>query len=115
MSELRSALEAVVAVDFAELPDARLEEEFGELQLARRTLDAQILRCLAEIDRRASFQVDGCLSTASWLQDRFRAGAGSARDQVRTAWALRDMHETREAFASGKLSQDAVRILAAHP
>src|SRR6266508_4219332 len=91
MSELRSALDEVAALDFAELPDGRLEEEFAELQHAMRILEAQHLRCLAEIDRRASFQADGYLSTASWLRHRFRGGAGSARDQVRTARALGDM------------------------
>jgi uncharacterized protein DUF222/HNH endonuclease len=112
MSGLRSALDEVAALDFAGLPDARLEEEFVELQHAKRALEAQHLRCLAEIDRRASFQADGYLSTASWLQHRFQGGAGSARDQVRTARALGDMPQTREAFESGELSQDAVRLLA---
>ncbi len=112
MSELRSALDEVAALDFAELPDGRLEEEFAELQHAMRILEAQHLRCLAEIDRRASFQADGYLSTASWLRHRFRGGAGSARDQVRTARALGDMPQTREAFASGEVSHDAVRLLA---
>src|SRR6266540_5249057 len=112
MSELRSALDEVAALDFAELPDGRLEEEFADLQHAMRILEAQHLRCLAEIDRRASFQADGYLSTASWLQHRFRGGAGSVRDQVRTARALGDMPQTREAFASGEVSHDAVRLLA---
>src|SRR6266545_388570 len=112
MSELRSALDEVAALDFAELPDGLLEEEFAELQHAMRILEAQHLRCLAEIDRRASFQADGYLSTASWLRHRFRGGAGSARDQVRTARALGDMPQTREAFASGEVSHDAVRLLA---
>jgi uncharacterized protein DUF222 len=113
MSELRSALDEVGALDFAQLPDGRLEEEFAELQRARRVLEAQLLRCLAEIDRRASFQADGYVSTASWLQDRYRGGAVSARDQVRTARALREMPGTEEAFTAGELSQDAVKVLAA--
>ena len=111
MSELRSALDEVAALDFAALPHGRLEEEFAELQRARRVLEAELSRCLAEIDRRAAFQSDGYLSTASWLQDKFRDGGGSARQQVRTARALREMPATREAFAAGELSQDAVRLL----
>jgi hypothetical protein len=94
MSGLRSALDEVAGLDFAALPDGRLEDEFAELQRARRVLDAQLSRCLAEIDRRASFQADGYLSTASWLRDRFRDAVGSAREQVRTARALREMPGT---------------------
>src|SRR5436190_2991408 len=101
MSGLRSALDELAVLDVPTLPDGRLEEEFAELQRARRILDAQLSRCLAEIDRRASFQSDGYLSTASWLRDRFRDGAGSAREQVRIARALRELLATREAFASG--------------
>jgi hypothetical protein len=76
VSELRSALDELAGLDLAELPDARLEEEFAEIQHARRVLEAQHLRCLAEIDWRASFQASGHLSTASWLQDRYREGPG---------------------------------------
>ncbi len=112
MSELRSALDELAALDCVELPDARLEEEFAEIQHARRVLEAQHLRYLAEIDRRANFQSEGHLSTASWLRHRFGDGGGSAREQVRTARALSQMPRTQEAFASGDLSRDVVRVLA---
>jgi len=112
MGGLRSALDEVAQLDFAELADARLEEEFAELQHANRVLEAVRLRCLAEIDRRASFQANGFISTASWLADRFRGGHGAARDEVRTARALQEMPETQAAFASGELSRESVRVLA---
>jgi len=57
----------------AELPDARLEEDFAEL------LEAERLRRLAEIDRRRIFARDGHLSAASWLVDRFRMAWDAAK------------------------------------
>jgi hypothetical protein len=111
MSELRSAVEALQAEILAELPDARIEEDFTELQRAAELIDAERLRRLAEIDRRATFRRDGHLSSASWLAGRFKMSWGHARDQVRMARALEDMPETRRAFDEGDLSISAVRAL----
>ncbi|HZB03160.1 MAG TPA: DUF222 domain-containing protein [Actinomycetota bacterium] len=69
----------------ANLPDARIEEDFTELQRAAELIDAERLRRLAEIDRRATFRRDGHLSSASWLAGRFKMSWGHARDQVRMA------------------------------
>jgi hypothetical protein len=94
-----------------DLPDARLEEDFAELQRAADLIDAERLRRLAEIDRRASYRRDGHLSAASWLASAFKVAWGAARDQVRTARALEDMPETRRALDDGELSMSAVRVL----
>jgi hypothetical protein len=63
VSELRSAIEGLRAETLPELPDARIEEDFAELQRALELLDAERLRRLAEIDRRRLFERDGHLST----------------------------------------------------
>lgn len=52
MSELLAAIEGYRAEALAELPDARLEEDFAELQRAGEALELERLRRLAEIDRR---------------------------------------------------------------
>ncbi len=111
MSELRSAVEALRSESLAELPDARLEEDFAELQHASELIDAERLRRLAEIDRRGLYQRDGHLSAASWLASRFKLTWGAARQQVRTARALEEMPEARRALAEGDLSMSAVRVL----
>ncbi|HEU4528422.1 MAG TPA: hypothetical protein VFT80_10900 [Actinomycetota bacterium] len=56
MSELRSAIELYRRDVLAELPDARLEEDFAELQRAIEQIEAERLRRLAEIDRRRCFR-----------------------------------------------------------
>ncbi len=113
MSELRSALEMLRSDTLPDMPDARLEEDFAELQRAAELIDAERLRRLAEIDRRGTYRRDGHLSAASWLASRFKVAWGSAREQVRTARALDDMPETRRAVDEGELSMSAVRVLVA--
>jgi hypothetical protein len=88
VSELRSAVETLQAEILADLPDARIEEDFAELQQAGELIDAERLRRLAEIDRRATFRRDGHLSAASWLASRFKVAWGHARNQIRMARAL---------------------------
>jgi hypothetical protein len=111
MSELRSALEMLRSDTLPDLPDARLEDDFAELQRVGELIDAERLRRLAEIDRRGRVLRDGHLSTASWLAGTFKVAWGTAREQVRTARALEDMPETRRALDEGELSMSAVRVL----
>jgi len=111
MSELRSTIESLRAEELGELPDARIEDDFGELQRASETIEVERLRRLAELDRRGIFQRDGHLSTASWLATTFRLGWGHAREQVRLARALQEMPETSRALEEGEISYSAVRLL----
>ncbi len=111
MSELRSAVEGLRSETLAELPDARIEEDFAELQRVVELLEVERLRRLAEIDRRRLFQRDGYLSVASWLATTHKVSWGAAREHVRTARALEQMPETRRALDAGELSMSAVRVL----
>lgn len=112
MNGLRSAPEELRAEDLPLLSDEAMEEGYAELQRAASALEAKRLCWLAEIDRRRTWAADGHLSTASWLSQRFRTGRGAAAADTRTARALRNMPETREALASGEVSASAVRVLA---
>ena len=55
MSELRSAVDAFRAESLPDLPDARIEEDFAELQRSVELLELERLRRLAEIGRRRLF------------------------------------------------------------
>ncbi len=65
MSGLRSAIEELRSDVLTELPDARIEEDFAELQRAAELLEIERLRRLAEIERRATYRQDGHMSAAS--------------------------------------------------
>jgi len=113
MSELRSAIDAPRAEVLAELPDARIEKDFAEIQRVVQMLEVERLRRLAEIERRRVFQRDGHLTAASWLASPYKVSWGAARESVRTARALEEMPQTREALDSGDLSLSAARVLVA--
>jgi len=118
-AQLRSALEAFRAEDLHDVPDERLEADFGELQRAAQVLEAERLRRLAEIHRRQSHRRSGHLSTASWLVDRHKLGWTAAAKDIRTSRSLQRMPRTREALATGELTTPAVQMLVsarhAHP
>jgi hypothetical protein len=113
VSELRSAIEGLRAESLAELPDARIEQDFAELQRAVEQLEAERLRRLAEIDRRGLYARDGHLSVASWLAAVHRVAWGTAREQVRMARGLEQMPATRAALEAGEVSMSGVRLLVA--
>lgn len=111
MSELRSAVESLRVEVLPDLPDARIEEDFSELQRVAELLEIERLRRLAELDRRRVFERDGYLSVASWLASRFKLAWGAARDQIRMARGLEEMPEARRALEAGDLSMSGVRVL----
>jgi hypothetical protein len=113
MSELRSTVDAFRAETLADLPDARIEEDFAELHRAVQQLEVERLRRLAEIERRRLHERDGFLSAAAWVVGRFRVAWGAAREHVRIARALDHMPETRAALDEGEVSISAVRVLVA--
>jgi hypothetical protein len=111
MSELRSVVDALRSETLPELPDARIEEDFAELQRAVELLEVERLRRLSEIDRRRIFERDGHLSAAAWLATTFKVAWGSARQSVRVARALEVMPKTRRAHEDGDISMSGVRLL----
>jgi hypothetical protein len=111
MSELRSAIEELQSEALADMPDARVEEDFDEVHRAAELLEVERLRRLADIDRRRAFERHGHLSTAAWLVAVYKMSWGKAREQVGMARALKDMPETRVALDSGEISTSALRVL----
>ncbi len=113
MSELRSAIDSLRCEALPDLPDARIEEDFAELQRGLELLEVERLRRLAEIDRRRLYARDGHLSAASWLASTQKVAWHSARESARTARALEDMPRTRQGLEAGDLSLAAARVLVA--
>jgi hypothetical protein len=105
--------------DPASMPDGELMEDFEEIERASERLQARRLALLAHVDHRRAWAVDGHLSTASWIADRFGTSWSVATERVKMARALEHMPRTREALASGDISSCSLRVLAsagaAHP
>ncbi|HZA60248.1 MAG TPA: DUF222 domain-containing protein [Actinomycetota bacterium] len=111
MSELRSALDCYRAEVLAELPDARVEEDFAELHRVVELAEMERLRRLRELERRQVYARDGHLSVAAWLADKHRVAWGVAKADVKLAGALEEMPLTARAVGQGDLSVSAARVL----
>jgi hypothetical protein len=111
MSELRSALDGLLVVDDATLPDVQLVADLDEVERASRQLEVVRARRLAELERRQVWSRDGHLSLASWLGSRHRVSPSTAAGHVRMARALDAMPAAAEALAAGDLSSSSIAML----
>src|SRR5215207_2513926 len=91
LAELRAVVEELAAQDLDRLADAALAAQVLELRRLLDRLEGHWLHQLAAVDgRRAAGAEAGqeVGSTAAWLRNRLRLGAGTAASAVRTARAL---------------------------
>jgi hypothetical protein len=112
MSTLRSALDELGSADLRFGSDAEIEADLEEIERASRSLEAERLRRIAELDARGSFARDGYLSMSAWLVHRLRIAWSVAGQQVRLARSLRRMPRTREALSTGEVSTVSASMLA---
>lgn len=111
MGEVDSAIDALAAQPLAELPGAALGADLVELTRLAARLDAEVLRRIAEFDRRGECAVDGAASTQAWLRWRCRLGARDAAQRVAVARALdRDLPAVAAALADGAISAQHAAI-----
>src|SRR3954467_4540947 len=111
MSELRSAIDGLAAVDVAGLPDVALEEELRELRSAVNRLEAQFQRILTVFDARGIAEAQGRLSTASWLTQQLRFDPADATRRVRLSRRLGEMPLASAAFEAGEIALDHARVV----
>ena len=71
----------------------------------------ELLVLVREVDDRFGFKQWGCKTCAEWLAYRTGICLSAAREQVRTAHALRSLPAISAAFAEGRLTYTKVRAL----
>src|SRR4051812_33617364 len=101
MSTVRSGLDELRGQDLRLLSEGELEDRLEELARAKRGLEAESARTVAEIERRGAFAAEGHLSMASLLQARLGVAWSEASREVRMARALEHMPAVSAAFAEG--------------
>src|SRR3954447_14747119 len=111
MSELRSAIDGLGAVDVAGLPDAALAEELAEIRVAVNRLEAQFQRILTVFDARGIAEQQGRLSTASWLTQHLRFDPADATRRVRLSRRLGETPVASAAFDAGEIAVDHARVI----
>ena len=93
------------------VPLERLEAQICDLAGHLTAATCRFLVLLADFDARrgwASWEMSSC---AAWLSWKCQMTAGTAREHVRVARALRDLPVIREEFAAARLSYAKVRAL----
>jgi Domain of unknown function (DUF222) len=117
LEPLVAVLDELEGQDPTRLPvTVRARRVLALRQLADR-LDGQWLKELASVDAAGAAGADQgeqAQSTAGWLRNRLRMGAGAAHDAVRCARALfrGPLSETAAALTSGVISPAHARVLA---
>jgi hypothetical protein len=114
---LAAAADRLAARDLDQLSDVVRAERVLVLRRLLDRLDGQWLKELAGVDARGAAgaeQDQQVGSTAAWLRDRLRLGAGAASSAVRTARALfrGPLSQTAAALTDGTISVAHASVLA---
>src|SRR3954462_9094386 len=112
MSELRSAIDGLAAVDVAGLPDVAGEDDLRELRSAINRLEAQFQRRLAVFDTRGVAEAQGRLSTASWLTQQLHVDPPDGTPRGKRGRRLADTPVALAAFEAGEIALDHARVIA---
>ena len=116
LAALTAALDELDSQDLDSLPDAVRAGRVPALRRLADRLEGQWLRELAGVDAHGAAGADQdqpARSTASWLRNRLRMGAGTAHRAVRTARALfrGPLPQTAQALVKGELSVAHAKVM----
>jgi hypothetical protein len=111
MSAVPSRSATASAASFSDRSVDELDAAIGRLVRRQTTECYRLLVLVREFDDRFAFAKWSFKSCAEWLAWRSDISLSAAREQVRTAQALRSLPAIAAAFAAGKLSYSKVRAL----
>ena len=111
MSELRSALEELDAIDFDELSADALLDLVGELSIAANQVSSVLTSAARTADRREAYRRDGAVSMKSWLRGHCRLAPAEATAVVSTGRRLEQLPATAAAFSRGEISALHARVI----
>lgn len=111
MGELRSALDGLAEVDFAELSDIALLELVAEWATSVNRMTAALTSAVRAADRREAHKADGAVSMKAWLRGSCHLAPSEATAIVSTGRRLEQLDATAEAFASGAITATHARVI----
>jgi hypothetical protein len=111
MSELRSALDVLAALDLDELSGDTLLDLVGELTVASNRMAAAFTSAVRAAERREAYRRDGAASMKAWLRGSCRMAAADATSVVSTERRLEQLPATAAAFAAGGISAGHARVI----
>ncbi|MEX5720379.1 HNH endonuclease signature motif containing protein [Geodermatophilus maliterrae] len=111
MSELRSALDELAALDLAELTDDAVLDLVGELSTVANRMAAALTSAVRVADRREAYRRDGAASMKSWLRGSCRLAPEEATAIVSTGRRIEQLPATAAAFAAGEITAAHARVI----
>ena len=110
--ELRAALDELLAIDPADLPDEELHQLVVDVMRQSHRLAAVRADLIASWEGRGIWSSDGSRSPGHRLARETSTSVTAAKTELRRAMALRSMPATSSALADGALSPQHVDLLA---
>jgi hypothetical protein len=111
VSELRSALDDLAAIDLTGLSDDALLGLVAELSTAANQVAAALTSAVRAADRQEAYRHDGAVSMKSWLRGNCRLAPAEATAVVSTGRRLEQLPETAAAFAAGEIGATHARVI----
>ena len=111
LASLAAGVAVLAAEDVITTPVAALAEEIVALHRHLAQVQGHIVRRVAAVDMRTNGQIEGHLSTASWLQGACSTTHGYASDLVRTSRWLDSRPETAAALQAGSISYPHAQVI----
>ena len=111
VSELRSALDDLAAVDLDGLSEDAVLDLVGELSTAANRVAAALTSAVRAADRREAYRRDGAVSMKAWLRGSCRMAPDLATATVSTGRRLEQLPQTAAAFGAGEISSAHARVI----
>ncbi|WP_346620747.1 DUF222 domain-containing protein [Blastococcus montanus] len=111
MSEFRSALDDLTAIDLEELSGDALLDLVGELSTTANRVAAVLTSAVRAADRREAYRRDGAVSMKAWLRGSCSMAPEQATATVSTGRRLELLPETAAAFAAGDITARHARVI----
>jgi hypothetical protein len=111
VSELRSALDELAAVDLDGLSEDALLDLVGELSTAANRMAAALTSAVRAAEKREAYRRDGAVSMKAWLRGSCRMAPDQATATVSTGRRLEQLPQTAAAFAAGEISAAHARVI----
>jgi hypothetical protein len=111
VSELRSALDQLCALDLSELSPDSVLDLAAELANASNRLAAVMTTVVREADRREAFRRDGAVTMKAWLRGHLRMAGAEATAVVSAGRRLEQLPALAETFAAGHVTPKHVQVV----
>jgi hypothetical protein len=112
LADLEHALDRVAAEDLKGTFGPQVLERNRRLLALKNRIDAELTRCVREGELTQASEVDGAATMQSWLRGHGRLSNSGAHRLVAAGRALEHLPAVAAAFAAGRVTAEAVTVIA---